>query len=100
MARAKKEKPKTHKSLALRLCMIAFVLYAVVVLVDMQVTLANSKQEVGLLEQQIETQRLANKDLQLKLEQGVDKEYIERVARDQLDMVYPDEQVFIDISGS
>lgn len=91
---------KTRKSIIVRLCVFAFVAYAAITLIDMQVTLAERKQEAELLARRLEVQRIANKDLERQLAAGVDQEYIERVARDQLDYVYPDERVYIDISGS
>lgn len=53
-----------------------------------------------MLEQQYEIQRLENKELERQIAAGIDEEYITRVARDKLDYVYPDEKVFIDISGN
>lgn len=91
---------KPRKSILFRLCILAFIVYAVVTLLDMQVVLAERRQEVVELQQKLEVQRVANKELERQLATGADEEYIEKVARDQLDYVYPDEQVFIDISGS
>lgn len=91
---------KGRKSYILRLCMVVIVAYAAVSLIDMQVTLSARAQERDELQQRVETQRIANKELERQIAAGVDEEYIERVARDKLDYVYPDERVFVDISGS
>lgn len=95
-----KQKKKNGKNIILRICIFAFVVYAAVQLVDMQITLGNRRQELEELRVRYETQRLANKDLERQLAQGVDEEYIERTAREKLEFVAPDERVYIDISGS
>lgn len=96
----KKAKLKNRKSVILRLCMVLVVTYAAIYLIDMQVTLSARAEQLDELTQAVEAQRLANKELERQLEAGVDEEYIENVARDKLDYVYPNERVFIDISGS
>jgi cell division protein FtsB len=95
-----KEKKKSRKSILLRLIVPVLAVYAVVVLVDMQVTLSQKKLERDELRQQHEVQRLENKELERQIAAGVDEDYIERFARDNLDYVSPDQRVFIDISGS
>lgn len=93
-------KPKSRKSILLRICVFAFVAYAAVYLVDMQVALTSRRQELEQLRVQYEVQRLANLELKRQLETGTDEEYIERVARDKLQFVDPDERIYYDISGS
>ena len=97
---AQKPKKKSRKNFIMRLCVFAFVAYAAVLLIDMQVTLSSRKQELESLRASVEEQRLANKELERQLAVGVDDAYIEREARAKLDFVYPEERVFIDISGS
>jgi cell division protein FtsB len=95
---------KIRKSMVLRLCVFAIVVYAVVMIVDMQMTLTEQQRQLGSLAETYEFQRLENKELERQLERqaedGMDREYIERIARDEFDYVYPDERVFKDISGS
>jgi len=95
-----KKAQKGRKSIILRICIFVFVLYAGVQLVDMQINLSARRQELADLNVQYEIQRLANKDLERQLAEGVDEEYIERVAREKLEYVAEDEEVYIDISGS
>ncbi|MDR2909457.1 MAG: septum formation initiator family protein [Oscillospiraceae bacterium] len=97
--RKKKDKPPI-KSIFVRICIFLFIAYAAVLLVDMQVSLAGQKQELNDLRILHEDQRLENKELERQLQQGADQEYIERIAREKLDYVAPDERVYIDISGS
>lgn len=96
----KKEKPQRKpRNLVLRLCVFAFVLYAAIKLVDMQVMLGDRKIEAEQLTQHLEELRISNKDLERQINDTQDEEYVERVAREQL-FVYPEERVFIDTSGS
>lgn len=100
MAAKHTKRKKSRKSVILRICIIAFTFYAAVMLVDMQVTLSERRQDLDELKQAYENQRLENKELERQLDMEMDDEYIERIARDKLDYVYPDERVFVDISGS
>jgi cell division protein FtsL len=83
----------------LKICIFAFVAYAAVLLINMQVNLAERKQQLNDLQIRHEVQRIANKELERQLEDGANQEYIERIAREKLDYVAPDERVYIDISG-
>jgi cell division protein FtsL len=73
---------------------------AVANFVQMQVEIEDGKQQLEYLQTQINRKLAENKELEMQLSQGVNSEYIERSARDNLDMVYPDEKVFVDIAGS
>jgi len=102
MAQKKKKdkKKKTRKNFIFRVCVLAFAAYAAILLIDMQVTLGQKRQELEELKKQYETQRLTNKEAARHLEDGVDEETIERIARDELGYVAENEVVFYDISGS
>ena len=97
-----KQRPKKSKSgsLILRVCVFAFVVYAMVHLIDMQINMVSRRQQLVELEQRVETQRIANRELERQLAQGMDERYIERIARERLGFVAPNETVYIDISGS
>ena len=94
-----RQKKKPGKNLILKVCIFAFITYAAVLLINMQVNLAGRKQQLNDLRQRHELQRISNKELERQLEMGMDQAYIERIARDKLDYVAPDERVYIDISG-
>ncbi len=93
-------KKTSRKNLIFRICIFAFVAYAAVLLIDLQVSLASRKEELVGLQEKFEVRRIANKELERQLQQGMDMEYIERIAREKLDYVAPDEKVYIDYSGS
>lgn len=50
------------------------------------------------MEEQVELQRLKNKDAELSLRE--DEKTLERTAREKLDYAHPDERIFVDISGT
>ncbi len=71
-----------------------------ITLIQMQVELENRKRELSALEEQTVEQQDKNDELKRLLSIGGSEKYIEEMARDKLGFVYPDERVFIDISGS
>ena len=100
MSKKAPEKKRKPKNLMFRICIFVFVAYAVVLLIDMQINLAQRRRQLVELEQRVEIQRIANKELERQLAQGADEQYVERIAREMLGFINPDETVYIDISGS
>lgn len=95
----KVRKKATRKNLILRICIFIFAAYSAVNLINMQVEIALRKQALDNMRQSVETQRLVNKELQRRIEEDMDEDVIERIAREN-DYVWPEEKVMIDISGS
>lgn len=91
---------KKKKGLFWRIAALCVLLYVAVSFVQLQVELNEKRGELALLEQQVEDQLLENQELRSLLDMRQDEKYIERVARDRLDYAYPDEKVYIDISGN
>ncbi|MCL2034428.1 MAG: septum formation initiator family protein [Oscillospiraceae bacterium] len=96
----KRKEATVRKNIILRICIFAFVVYAAFILVEKQAEIAMGQQMLETMQNSVEIQRLKNKELARQLENDMDEETIERIARDKLDYVYPDEIVFFDISGS
>ena len=86
------KKKKLYKSLLILLVLI----YAIFTLVNQQKVInqytANSKE----LASKIEEQKTYNKELVAEKENVNSKEYIEQIAREKLDMYYPNEKIYID----
>jgi cell division protein FtsB len=97
VAHAKKKRRK--KSLWFRLAMFSFIVYAVFVLVDLQIDIVARRSQLEQLKIKCEEQRLLNKEMQRLLTLGDDASYIERMAKGKLGFAYPDERIFIDTSG-
>ena len=62
--------------------------------------IASYRQKLDSLEAQYEEQLLVNEEMHAILDQGADKDYIIRMARDKLGLIFPDEQVFYNASGN
>ena len=79
-----------------RLLILLVLIYAIFTLVNQQKVInqytANSKE----LASKIEEQKTYNKELVEEKENVNSKEYIEQIAREKLDMYYPNEKIYID----
>ena len=79
-----------------RLLILLVLIYAIFTLVNQQKVInqytANSKE----LASKIEEQEAYNKELVAEKENVNSKEYIEQIAREKLDMYYPNEKIYID----
>lgn len=89
-----------RESIILRVILLVFSVYVIYLLSANYTELIS----VSGQRQQLEAEKA---DLEKKvreysnlLENGTEKDFIERAARDKLGYVYPDEQVFVDISGN
>ena len=85
---------KAKKSFFLRLAVFVFICYVAVMLV-------NKRKALDDLNQAIKVQELQNDQLRdvLNSKDG-NQEYIERIARGDLDLANPGERVFINIAGN
>lgn len=93
---------KIKKSILLRVSLLAFIIYVVVVMVNQQVNINRKSQELEDLNQQISSQDLANSELQYILDSSdnVNQQYVEKKARKNLGLADPSEHVFVNIAGS
>ena len=95
------KRKKQRGSLLLKLAIFAFAAYVVFALVNQQVQINEKSQELADLQEQVETQKIKNEDMKhaLNADEEETKEYIERVAREDLDYAKPGERVFVNIAG-
>ena len=89
-----------RKSVLLRVLLLMFAIYVSYTLINLQVELINSKQELKERESYLKETTIKVEELTRLLEEGDEKELIEKAARERLGYVYPNEQVFIDPSGN
>lgn len=94
---ARKVNPFSINSLLKAACVLLCILFAVY-FVKTRLDVAEMQQRIVAMEEQVELQRLKNRDAQLALRE--DDETMERAAREKLDYAHPDERVFVDISGA
>ena len=97
MSRKERENPFSINSLLKFACVFLGILFAVY-FVKTRLDIQEMQEQLAGMHQQVELQRLKNKDAELSLRE--DDETMERAAREKLDFAHPDERIFVDISGT
>ena len=92
-------KNKKRVGLTAKIFIAVFAIYAAFTLVSLQVQINAKNQQQEKLQVQLESQKLANAQLEAMINDGNNKEYVADIARDMLDYVVPGEKVFVDVSG-
>lgn len=87
---------KKSKKLYKKLLILAVAIYVVFTIVNQQKTLNQYTQESLTLSKKIEEEKENKEELAKKKEDVNSKEFIEQMAREKLDMYYPNERVYID----
>lgn len=95
----KKTKKRT-KSIILTIAILAVLGYSCVSFCELQIKIGEADKKCQEILTACEKQELENEELENLLNNGDKAEYIERVARDQLGYVMPDEKVFYDVAGN
>ncbi len=93
---------KTHKKPRLKIGFVAvliFALYLVYAIVSQQAAISSNEKVINDLTNQITENKEKLAELRDTKESYGSDESIERIARDKLGLVRPDEKVFIDIAG-
>ena len=95
-----KKRKRNNKSILLRLMILGVFVYMIATLSGLWNTLNKSRKELDALKEQYAAEQNDIEDLRAMLEDGSESKIIEKAARERLGYIYPDEQVFIDISGN
>ena len=95
MAATKKRK----RRIVVIVAVIAITIYVGISMVFITNSYREKNQEIQQVQQQIYEQTVLNQEYQEMIDQGVDDEYIQKLAREKLGLVYPDERVYIDMGG-
>ena len=95
-----KKKKRKNKSIMLRVLILGVCVYMIATLSGLWNTLSQSRKELEALKAQYDQEQNDIEELRSMLEDGSQSQIIEKAARERLGFVYPDEQVFIDISGN
>lgn len=77
-----------------------FVLYFIYIMIWQQVMLSKKNKEIDALEEKISAAAQQTEQLKEQLSSMEDPEYIERIAREKLGLVRPNERVFVDANKS
>lgn len=97
--KAKRRKKQKH-SFILSLALLLAAGYFVISFVSTQLEIRSKEKEAAAVRAQYEAQLAENERLQAVVDGGDEAEYIERVAREKLGYVMPNEKVYYDITPS
>ena len=86
-------------SFLLRIGAVALIAYLAVTLIVCQVDIMVKRQRLETLNAELSRQTEENTELERLYSSGDNDAYIERIARDRLGYVSPDERIYIDMSG-
>lgn len=89
---------KKKKNLIFKLAVLVFTIAVAARLVSLQVEIAQKRRELTVLQNQVEEQTGQNRELQELLDSGLNEAYMEKLAREKLGYVSPNERVFVDIT--
>ena len=84
----------------IRLLFVAVIIYFLWTLISLRVQISQKQAQAVEYQQKIEAQRLANEELQYKINKGLSKQEIEQIARERLSYGKYNERVFINILGN
>lgn len=87
------------KKLLGNICIFVFVIYFIYTIIWQQIDLHNKQGEVEELNEQITIASQETERLQQELGEVSDPDYLERMAREKLGLVEPNERVFIDANS-
>lgn len=87
---------RKNKKIYKKLLILIVAIYAIFTLVNQQKTLNQYSQNSKELTTQIEEQKAYNEELAKEKENVNSEEFIEQMAREKLDMYYPNERVYVD----
>ena len=87
-----------RRSIILRLLLLVFAVYSIISLLSLQMQLIELKSELADRTAYLEEANYKIKESLSLLENGTEAELIEKAARERLNLVFPDEQIFEDIN--
>ncbi len=97
---SKKKKKVNTKKLVINLVAIFFFAYFCYTMIWQQVVISSKSDEIDALNEKITAAEQQNDKLEKELENIDDPEYLEKVAREKLGLVRPNERVFVDANQS
>lgn len=95
----RREKRVKFSAFLMRIGAAALIVYLAVTLIISQVDIMVKRQQLDTLNAELTRQTEENTELERLYSAGENDEYIERIARDRLGYVAPDERIYIDMSG-
>lgn len=80
------------------IAVIAFIIYAMTTFMNQEKVLSSYKEQEMQVANQIEEAKEYQEELNINKENANSLEYIEKVAREKLNMYYPNEKIYVDSS--
>ncbi len=97
----KGNKPKLNKKkFVLAMVVIFFVIYFVYTMIWQQMMLSKKNRQIEQLQQEIQQATAQTEKLEKELSNLNDPDYLEKIAREKLGLVLPNERVFVDANKS
>lgn len=87
---------KKSKKIYIKLFILIIAIYVIFTLINQQKTLNQYNQDTQELSQKIEEEKETKEEFAKKKDNVNSLEFIEQMAREKLDMYYPNERVYID----
>lgn len=84
----------------MRVAIIAACVIFTFQLVQYNIEIAQSKQKLEQLKEELVAQQLANEELERYTQSESDDDYYEKLIRENLEYGYPDEKVFVETAGN
>ncbi len=94
----RRKRNQKRPGIIITLLVLTVFIYLLVTFIGLQTDINGKKSEIDVLTSQYNQQLAQNDELQKLLNQGDEAQYIERIAREQHNYVYPDERVYFDIT--
>lgn len=88
------------KRIIFKFSILALALYLVFSMISLQSDLVEQRKVLKEKQKQISELRVSNDELKSLLKNGSQKELVERAAREKLDFVYSNEEVYLDRKGN
>ena len=95
----KKKRKGIFRSFIIKVLLTVFLAYVAVSFVQIQIQINDKKEQLAILEQKIAEQEAKNAELSELLENGIDEDYIAKIARE-YGFAMPDEKVYENIKNS
>ena len=80
------------------IAVIAFIIYAMTTFIDQEKVLSSYREQEAEVANQIEEAIEYQEELNVSKENANSLEYIEQIAREKLNMYYPNEKIYVDNS--
>lgn len=89
------KRKKSKLALVLTLCVLGYFAYTIV---GQEQLIRDKQSQITSINQKIEDEKSKNVELKKQKDQVNSNEYVEKVAREKLGMVKPDERIFVDVN--